>query len=315
MEQKSRVLIVGGTGYLGRRLVLASLALGHPTFVLYRPEVASDPDKVQMLFGFKAKGATLLKGSLSDRGSLVSALKQVDAVVSALAGNHLRLAILEQLNLVQAIKQVGTIKRFLPSEFGMDAGRMEHAVPPGDQIFADKRVIRRAVEEANIPHTYVSANCFAAYFLPGLAQIGRFMPPSDDDRVFIYGHGDKKCIWVDEEDVATYVMRTVDDPRTLNKTVYIRPPANILSQMEVVNIWEKLTGKELRKTFLTGEQLLALMDKYEVPHQIGIAHVYQIFCVGDLYFPLDRPDDQLDTRDLYPEHKYVTVEEYLKRFV
>ncbi|XP_068647854.1 bifunctional pinoresinol-lariciresinol reductase 2-like [Aristolochia californica] len=311
-KQKDRVLIVGGTGYLGRRLVQASLALGYPTFVLYRPEIASDPEKVQMLFGLKRKGATLLKGSLNDLRSLVSALKQVDVVISALAGNHLRLAILEQLTLVEAIKEVGTIKRFLPSEFGMDAGRMEHAIPPGDQIFAEKRVVRRAIEKAGIPHTYVSANCFAAFFLPGLAQIGCFMPPSD--HVLIYGSGDKKCIWLDEDDIAMYVMKTVDDPRTLNKTVYLRPPANILSQLEVVNIWEKLAGTELQKTFVSDEEFLAMMEKYELPHQIGIAHVYQIFCVGDLYFPLEG-SDKVDSHDLYPEYKYVTVEEYLKRFV
>lgn len=41
---------------------------------------------------------------------MVSALRQVDVVVSAVAGNHLRHAILEQLKLVDAIKEAGTIK-------------------------------------------------------------------------------------------------------------------------------------------------------------------------------------------------------------
>lgn len=144
---KDSVLIVGATGFLGRRLVKASIALGHPTFVLYRPEIVSDPEKVQILVGLKMQGAKLLQvpvflrypffprkhliataclsgvymllwymwywsdqGSLDDHQSLVSALKQVDVVISALAGTHLRHAILEQLKLVEAIKEVGSIK-------------------------------------------------------------------------------------------------------------------------------------------------------------------------------------------------------------
>ncbi|XP_077228457.1 bifunctional pinoresinol-lariciresinol reductase 2-like [Tasmannia lanceolata] len=309
--KKDRVLIIGATGYLGRRLVKASMDLGHPTFVLYRPEIASDAEKVQMLIGFKMQGATLLQGSFEDHESLVSALKKVDVVVSAVAGNHLRHAILEQTKLIEAIKEVGTIKRFLPSEFGMDVDRMEHAIPPGDYIFTDKRLIRRAIEAANIPYTYVSANCCAGYFLAALAQVGHFMPPTDS--AMIYGNGDKKCIWVDEDDMAMYTMMSVDDPRTTNKTIYFRPRGNILSQMEVVQIWEELIGKELKKSFLSQEEWLGTMEKLPPPLQIGVAHLYQIFYHGDLEFEVEGPHG-VDSQDLYPDYKYVTAEEYLKRF-
>ena len=54
-----------------------------------------------------------------------------------------------------------------------------------------------------------------------------------------------------------YTIKTIDDPRTLNKTVYLRPPKNILSQREVVEIWEKLIGKELQKSSIPKEQFLA----------------------------------------------------------
>ncbi|KAF8400921.1 hypothetical protein HHK36_014224 [Tetracentron sinense] len=307
---KDRVLIIGATGYLGRRLVKTSLALGFPTYCLYRPEVASDAEKVQMLIEFKLQGAHLLKGSFEDHESLLSALKQVDVVISAVAGNHFRHAILEQLKLIKAIKEVGTIKRFFPSEFGMDVDRMEHAIDPGAYVFADKRVIRRAVEKENIPYTYVSANCCAGYFTASLVQVCNFMPPTDN--VVIYGKGDKKCIWNDEDDMAMYTMMAVDDPRTLNKTLYIRPPGNIMTQMEVVKIWEKLIGKELKKTFLSQEEWLGTMDKVPRPVQIGVAHLYQIFFRGDLEFEIEGPHG-VDSNDLYPEHKYVTVEEYLKR--
>ncbi|GLJ07564.1 hypothetical protein SUGI_0069750 [Cryptomeria japonica] len=110
MEHNSRVLIVGGTGYIGRRIVKASIALGHPTFILLRKEVVSDVDKVEMLLSFKKDGAKLVEASFDDHGSLVDAVKQVDVVISAVAGNHKRHHILQQLKLVEAIKEAGNIK-------------------------------------------------------------------------------------------------------------------------------------------------------------------------------------------------------------
>lgn len=70
---------------------------------------------------------------------------------------------------------------------------------------------------------------------------------------------DSTAIYVDEDDIATFTIMAVDDPRTLNKTLYIMPPRNILSQREVVQIWEKLIGKELRKSSISSEEFLASM--------------------------------------------------------
>jgi NAD dependent epimerase/dehydratase family enzyme len=62
MGKPSRVLIVGGTGYMGKRMVMASLALGHPTFVLVRADqVISNINKAQLVISFKQAGAHLLQ--------------------------------------------------------------------------------------------------------------------------------------------------------------------------------------------------------------------------------------------------------------
>ncbi|XP_074282804.1 phenylcoumaran benzylic ether reductase POP1-like [Silene latifolia] len=37
-----------------------------------------------------------------------------------------------------------------------------------------------------------------------------------------------------EEDIATYTIRAVDDPRTLNKTLYIKPSGNTISFNDLV---------------------------------------------------------------------------------
>ena len=108
---KSKVLVVGGTGHVGKRIVKACLAQGHTTYVLQRPEIGLDIDKLQMLLSFKEQGAHLVEGSFSDHQSLVDAVKLVDVVICTMSGVHFRSHnILMQLKLVEAIKEAGNIK-------------------------------------------------------------------------------------------------------------------------------------------------------------------------------------------------------------
>lgn len=72
MEGKDRVLILGATGKIGRWLVKASIALGHPTFVLCRPENVSNREKCQMFMEFKMKGAHILRVKVSNLLALMS---------------------------------------------------------------------------------------------------------------------------------------------------------------------------------------------------------------------------------------------------
>ena len=74
---------------MGRRIVAASLSQGHPTYVLQRPEIGLDIDKLQILLAFKKQGAHLVEGSFSDLESLVRAVKLVDVVICPISGVHM----------------------------------------------------------------------------------------------------------------------------------------------------------------------------------------------------------------------------------
>jgi len=60
MAEKSKILIIGGTGYLGKFIVQASVKAGHPTFVLVRESTLSNPDKAKLVESFKSSGVTIL---------------------------------------------------------------------------------------------------------------------------------------------------------------------------------------------------------------------------------------------------------------
>ena len=50
--------------------------------------------------------------------------------------------------------------------------RCANAVEPAKSMWARKAEIRRAIEAAGIPFTYVVSNLFAGYFLTSLSQHG-----------------------------------------------------------------------------------------------------------------------------------------------
>ncbi|CAA2970025.1 isoflavone reductase-like protein [Olea europaea var. sylvestris] len=308
MAEKSKILIIGGTGYIGKFIVEASAKSGHPTFALARESTISDPVKGKIIEGFKNSGVTILIGDLYDHESLVKAIKQVDVVISTVGS----LQLADQTKIIAAIKEAGNVKRFFPSEFGNDVDRTR-AVGPAKSAFATKAQIRRAIEAEGIPYTYVSSNYFAGYSLPTLAQPGATAPPRD--KVIIPGDGNAKAVFNYEEDIGTYTIKAVDDPRTLNKILYIKPPKNIYSFNELVALWEKKIGKTLEKEYVSEEQLVKQIQESPIPVNIILSINHSIFVKGDqTYFEIE-PSFGVEATELYPDVKYTTVEEYLDRFV
>ncbi|URD72731.1 Isoflavone reductase [Musa troglodytarum] len=218
----------------------------------------------------------------------------------------------DQTKIIDAIKDAGGhIKRFLPSEFGVDVDR-NNAVEPAKSTFVIKAQIRRAAEASGIPYTFVSSNFFAGYFLPALGQAEATDLPTD--KVVILGDGNPKAIFLNEDDIGTYTIKAVDDPRTLNRVLYLRPPANILSHNELVSLWEKKTGKTFERVYVPEEQVLKQIQEAPLPVNVMLALCHSAFVKGDHVFNID-PSFGVEASELYPDVKYTTVDEYLNRFL
>ncbi|CAM0943430.1 unnamed protein product [Alopecurus aequalis] len=305
---ESRVLVIGGTGYIGRFIVAASVREGHPTAVLVRDATLGNAAKAAVLQGFRNAGVTLVKGDLYDHESLVAAIKSADVVISAVDSAQLP----DQTRVILAIKEAGNVKRFFPSEFGNDVDHV-HGVEPAKSLFAVKARIRRAIEAEGIPYTYVCSNFFTGYFLPTLAQAGVTGPPTD--KVLILGDGNVKGVFSDEDDVGTYTIKAVDDPRTLNKTLCLRPPSNTLSHNELVSLWEKKHGKKLERVYIPEDQVLKQIQESSAPLNVVLSLCHSAWVKGDhSNFEID-PSFGVEATELYPDVKYTTVEECLNRFL
>ncbi|EFH53297.1 predicted protein [Arabidopsis lyrata subsp. lyrata] len=335
----SKILVIGATGNIGKVIVQGSAKSGHATFALVREASLSDPVKAKLVESFKDLGVTILYGSLTDKESLVNAIKQVEVVISAVG----RAQILDQINIIDAIKESGNVKRFLPSEFDNDVDRTV-AIEPATATLSNynrKAQIRRAIEAAKIPYTYVVTGCFAGFFVPCLGQCHLRLTSPPRDKVSIYDSGNGKgsryiCLYVTlyvtcvclvliyfsfaaifniEEDIATYTLKAVDDPRTVNKILYIYPPKNIVSQNDMVGFWERKIGKTLDKTYVSEEELLKSIEETQPPIDFAMGLIHTIFVKSDhTSFDID-PSFGVEASELYPEVKYTTIDEYLNRFV
>ncbi|OMO92111.1 NmrA-like protein [Corchorus olitorius] len=301
-EGISKILIFGGTGYIGKYMVKASIKLGHETFVYTRPLTPqSNQNKVNLHNEFQSMGVTIIQGELDEHEKLVDTLRRVDVVISALPFPQVP----DQIHIVEAIKVAGNIKRFLPSEFGVEEDRVK-GLPPFEACLEKKRKIRRAVEEAGIPYTYVSANCFAAYF------VNYLLHPHDQDREDIVVYGSVLLNY--EEDVAEYTIKVANDPRTCNRIVIYRMPKNILSQLELISLWEKKTGRNFKRSHVPGEELVKLSETLPHPDNVPVSVLHSIFVKGVL-LNFELRENDLEASCLYPDHDYTTIDQLLDVFL
>ncbi|XP_027920968.1 eugenol synthase 1-like isoform X1 [Vigna unguiculata] len=304
MERKNRIVVFGGTGYIGKHLVKASLSLGHPTFVYTRPLTSqTPPSKIQLCKDFTSMGVTLLQGELKYE-EIVEAIKKADIVISALAYPQ----VMDQLKIIEAIKVVGNIKRFVPSGFGAEEDRIK-PLPPFQVLLEKKMKIRREIEAAGIPYTSVSANCCAAYFVNYLLR-----PYEDVKDIVVYGNGEAKAVLNYEEDIAMYTVKAANDPRTRNRVVIYRPPKNIISQNELISLWEKKCGHTFTNTFILEEELVKQSQTLPPPQSIPVSILHSVFVRGDM-MKFEIGEDDLEASELYPDYNYTSIDELLDIFL
>ncbi|CAL8994883.1 unnamed protein product [Prunus brigantina] len=307
--KNGRIFIVGATGFIGRFVAEASLDAGQPTYVLVRPGPL-DPSKADIIKALKDRGAIILHGVISDKALMEKLLREheIEVVISAVGGT----TILDQITLVEAIQAVGTIKRFLPSEFGHDVDRAD-PVEPGLTMYLEKRQVRRCVEKSGVPYTYICCNSIASWPYFDNKHPSEVLPPLDQFQ--IYGDGSIKAYFIDGTDIGKFTMKTVDDIRTINKNVHFRPPSNISDINGLASLWEKKIGRTLPRVTITEDDLLNIAAENRIPESIVASFTHDIFIKGcQVNFPVEGPHD-VEIGTLYPGESFRTLDECFNDFL
>jgi uncharacterized protein YbjT (DUF2867 family) len=231
MTNDDPVLVVGGTGMLGRQVISALLARGKPVRALVRP--ASDAAALTKV------GVEIARGDMMEPASLLPALDGVDAVITTAAGytRHSKgdtseIDTIGNQNLIDAASQTG-VRRFVLTSI-LTSDQTPH-VPH----FWHKKLAEDRLEEKGVPLVSLRPGAF-------LDMITRMRGDSfAKGRIMWFGSPTIPLTFVLSEDVAGYLADAVDVPGVEGQRIDIGWDRAV-SVSEVAQIAGRLLGREIR---------------------------------------------------------------------
>ena len=228
-----KVLVTGGTGFVGPKVVHALRASGHDVRALVRR-----PDRATQL---AAWGAELATGDVTDPASLraaVAGCTHVVHLVSILKGSASdfnRVMTQGTSNLIAASKDEGVERFVLMSALGTSETAKDTVPYFASKWAMEQETVRSGLEYTIFRPSFVFGRDGGA--LPLFTKQVRFSPV-----VTVIGSGKQRIqpIWVD--DVAEYFARGVDHPQATNRTFDIGGP-DIVTWDELYLKIAKVLGK------------------------------------------------------------------------
>ena len=200
----TKVLVAGGTGMLGSRIV--AHLLNQPDVVVHvlaRSAAPTDDSKRQGIDNLRAQGAHIAVGDLSDADSLARVTVGIDVVVSAVQGRQ-EILLDGQVALARAAKANGA-HRFIPSDFAID---LFHA-PPGAPQFDLRRVADAAIAETGLDVAHVLSGAFMDGFLDPSSSLVFDVRAGTAN---YWGNGDERFNLTLVDDTAHFAAKLAVDP-------------------------------------------------------------------------------------------------------
>jgi hypothetical protein len=167
---------------------------------------------------------------------LAPQLAGYETVVSTLGATQQLL----QLNLVEAIAKIGTVKRFIPCGFTIICPRGRVM-----KLRDEKEEVHDLIFKHKIPYTIIDGGFWHQLSVPRLAsgKVDYALIQFNNQPPKLYGDGNVKSMLIDKRDIGRYTARIVKDPRTLNKKINIW--ADNLSQNEIFAAMEEVGGEKV----------------------------------------------------------------------
>ena len=261
------ILLVGATGTLGGHVARQLLDKGHRVRAMTR-----DPARASAL---RAAGADVVRGDLRDIESLRAATRGVRAVVSAShsilgarSSSSARVDDEGQRALIAAATDAGVGHFVYLSALGAS-----HSHPV--DFWRTKERIERHLEASTLCSTIIRPSAFMemhAYELIGKAVM-------KGKRVVLFGPGNNPRNFVAAADVATLVVRVLEDERLRGSTIEIGGPENLTSR-EVVATFERVAGAKAKVTHVPLPVLRAFSQLLTPVHQ-GVSRILKATSVAE----------------------------------
>jgi nucleoside-diphosphate-sugar epimerase len=292
---KTTILIAGGTGNLGGRIIKALLRRGADVRAIVRS--SSDDDKIQK---FEQQGVKVIRLNMSDVSELTQACIGASCLISALQGLHDVIVEMQSVLLDAAI--AAGVPRFIPSDFSCDFTKLS----VGDNRNFDlRREFHERLDKASIAATSIFNGAFAD-MLTGQMPLILFKLK----RVLYWGDADQRMDFTTMDDTAAFTASAALD---LSTPRILRIAGDQLSARELTAVVNEVTGKKFHMFRAGGLGMLGTLikvartvapGKKEIyPAWQGMQYMRNMFDGRAKLEPLDN--------ERYPDIKWTSAKELL----
>ncbi len=224
------LLVIGGTGTLGRQIVLQALTKGYPVRCMIR-----NFRKASFL---KDWGAELVYGDLTRPETLPPCFKGITAVIDASTSRPNEL---ESLKLVDwdgkkcliEVAKTANIKRFI--FFSAQNVEQFDNIP----LMKLKYGIEKQLESSGIPYTIFRLTGFYQGLIEQYA-----IPILDDFDIWITNEN-TYIAYMNTQDIAKFAVRALQIPQTTNQTFFLSGLKGWVSS-EIITMCEQFAGRQAR---------------------------------------------------------------------
>jgi uncharacterized protein YbjT (DUF2867 family) len=242
------ILVVGATGTLGMEICRRLVSAGKPFSAIIRS--TSDPAKKEPL---DQLGGQLAQGDLKDRSSLDRACAGATAVIttptailSQQQGDTFESVDLRgQMQLVDAAS-AAKVGHFV--FISVSGNLLEHGDNP---LCAAKQAVENHLRQSGLSYTILRPTFFTEIWLS--PHLGFDFANA---KATIYGSGERKISYISLRNVADFVVAALSNSAAQNAVLELGGP-EALTQLEVVQIFEEVTGRAFEKEFVPEEALRA----------------------------------------------------------
>lgn len=288
------ILVAGGSGLLGRRVVRALADRGEPVRVLTR-----DAARAADLLGPHVESCV---GDVRDPESLALAVAGVQVVLSAVHG--LRGPRGESPSAVDRDGNAHLIDAAKGEGAGFVLMSIVGAAPDSPlELFRMKDAAERYLWASGVPATVVRATAFMEMWVDVLTQTaGR------SGRPLVFGRGENPINFVSVDDVAALVTRVLLDPARRGETLEIGGPADLrFNELAAAVAVQLGSGRPPRHVPRSALRLMAGTVGRLVPELGRQATMALAMDSTDLTF------GSTSLREAYPDLPYASLAECLHR--
>lgn len=231
-KERDLILVVGATGDLGGAVTRMLLSNGRSVRVLVRSQ-----SKYQPLVN---AGAEPSMGDLKDLVSVETACKNVKTVIttatSAKRGgddNPKTVDLEGNRNLIDAAK-AARVKQFI--FISANIANPNSPIP----LMQAKGVTEEYLRASSVPYTIIAPDAFMDFWVA--LVVG--MPAMSGQPVTFIGTGNRKHSFISSDDVAKFVVASINNPKAINQKLVLGGP-EALSFRDAVLTFERVLGHKI----------------------------------------------------------------------